>query len=194
VDAVTPTGSEAFERLLDDETPALCSVAALLGPSDEAFDVVERVWLDVIEEAERGAPFSALSVLAMRRLLERLATPLPLVVASGDERYRPGPFLPDDDRWAGSWEDDGPMPWERLRMDRVLSEDDRDVVVEALHCLPARYRVVVVVRDAGGLPLDDVSWVLGLTRDETRMLLHRARTELVGTIEGLVAPAASGAR
>ena len=51
--------------------------------------------------------------------------------------------------------------------------DHRDE--EALHRLPARQRTVITLRDVEGYGSDEVCQILGITPENQRVLLHRAR-------------------
>ena len=54
---------------------------------------------------------------------------------------------------------------------------------DALDALPARQRVVVTLRDVEGYTSDEVCVILGISAANQRVLLHRGRAAVRGTLE-----------
>jgi RNA polymerase sigma-70 factor (ECF subfamily) len=57
------------------------------------------------------------------------------------------------------------------------------VVWAAVEALPGRQREVVILRDVQGFGREDVCEILGLTAENQRVLLHRARAKVRAAIE-----------
>lgn len=53
-----------------------------------------------------------------------------------------------------------------------------DVIADELHLLPAPYRAIVFLREMEGLSTREVAKVMGMTEDNVKTRLHRARIQL----------------
>ena len=76
-----------------------------------------------------------------------------------------------------------PRLWETDPETGALSSELRDVVWAAVEALPGRQREVVILRDVQGFGREDVCEILGLTAENQRVLLHRARAKVRAALE-----------
>jgi RNA polymerase sigma-70 factor, ECF subfamily len=93
-------------------------------------------------------------------------------------------FQTDDEAWPGHWATP-PRPWQKPER-RLLSLEIRERLRDALDELPQHQRTVVTLRDVEGLSAEDVCGLLGLTAENQRVLLHRGRSRLRGSLEAYV--------
>lgn len=63
--------------------------------------------------------------------------------------------------------------------DRLMNEDDRNMVLDALSMLPEEFRDVIVLRDVEGLESKAVAAALGIGDALVRQRLHRGRQALL---------------
>lgn len=101
--------------------------------------------------------------------------PEPSVVA---ERFFPA----EHPRWAGMWTTlvDG---WQELPDDVLMSGEARTRITEAIEALPPNYATVFTLRDIEGWAGSDVCALLGITAENQRVLLHRARARIRAALE-----------
>jgi RNA polymerase sigma-70 factor (ECF subfamily) len=72
----------------------------------------------------------------------------------------------------------------RLADDRLLAEEDRERVRQALAALSPSYREAVFLRDFEGLSTREVARVLGITEANVKVRLHRAHAQLKRRLGG----------
>lgn len=68
-----------------------------------------------------------------------------------------------------------PSDWSLQPEERLLSQETRETIQEAIAALPEKYRLVLLLRDVEGLSSEEVSNTLGLTVASVKSRLHRAR-------------------
>jgi MFS family permease len=96
--------------------------------------------------------------------------------------FPPDRFLPPDDpRWPGHWANP-PAAWAGSGLP-VDSPDALEQVRAALVDMPAELRRVMVLRDVEGRSPNDVRQALGLSPEQERELLHRARGQVRTRLE-----------
>jgi RNA polymerase sigma-70 factor (ECF subfamily) len=150
-----------------------------------AEEVVHDAWIGLIQGIDRFEGRSSLKTwlfrivvnIAMKRgTKERRSTPMSaLAGADGDdEGFDPDRFLPAGHRWAGHWQTP-PSSWGESPEERILAQESRGVIDEAIAGLPAVQRQVITLRDVYGWSSEDVCELLQLTEGNQRVLLHRAR-------------------
>jgi RNA polymerase sigma-70 factor (ECF subfamily) len=71
----------------------------------------------------------------------------------------------------------------RLADARLLAQEDRERVRQALASLPPSYREAVFLRDFEGLSTREVARVLGITEANVKVRLHRAHAQLKRRLE-----------
>jgi RNA polymerase sigma-70 factor (ECF subfamily) len=67
-----------------------------------------------------------------------------------------------------------------------MAGETRATILGAIDELPPNQREVIVLRDIGGWPADDVCNALGISETNGRVLLHRARAKVRAAVEGLL--------
>jgi RNA polymerase sigma-70 factor (ECF subfamily) len=68
----------------------------------------------------------------------------------------------------------------------MLSLEARELLKKALSELPDRQRLIVALRDVDGRSSGEVCGLLGLSRENERVLLHRGRSRLRAALEEYV--------
>jgi len=193
VDALRAGDRAAFELLLARYGAAMLRVArTYVATAEAAEDVVQETWLGVVRGIDRFEGRSSLKTWIFRILANRARTrgtrearSVPFSSLADDEHPEPAvgrERFAGDGRWAGHWVvPPGPLPEER-----VLGRELRARLDALIDELPARQRVVLVLRDVEGLSATEVCEVLGLSDANHRVLLHRARCRLRSRLETLV--------
>jgi RNA polymerase sigma-70 factor, ECF subfamily len=182
-----------FRELFQRHCPAMKRVARGYVQSDAvAEEIVQETWLAVLTGIDRFEGRCALGTWMFSILInqakthntrERKAVPFSSISPTdGDEpAVDADRFQNDDDAWPGHWATP-PRPWQRPDR-RVLSLEARGRLKDALSQLPARQRLVVGLRDVDGLSSAEVCGLLGLSRENERVLLHRGRSRLRAALE-----------
>ncbi len=65
--------------------------------------------------------------------------------------------------------------WASLPLDQLLNEELSSIIKEGIQSLPENYRLVLVLRDIEGFSTAETAQVLGLTPENIKVRLHRAR-------------------
>ena len=65
--------------------------------------------------------------------------------------------------------------WASIPLDQLLNEELSAVIKEGVAALPEKYRLVLVLRDMEGFNTAEAAQVLGLTTENIKVRLHRAR-------------------
>ena len=87
-------------------------------------------------------------------------------------------FKPD-----GHWID-APRLWDEIDPERIVGGRQLwDHVMEAIDRLPAGQRAVIILRDIEGCEAEEACTLLGITAENQRVLLHRARGRIRQTID-----------
>ena len=76
--------------------------------------------------------------------------------------------------------------WDALPEERVLGRECVDVVRDAIAALPPRLREVMTLRDVAGWSSREVAEALGITDENQRVRLHRARARVRSALEGYI--------
>lgn len=95
----------------------------------------------------------------------------------------PERFFPaEHPRWAGMWTTlvDG---WQELPDDILMSGEARVRITEAIRALPPNYATVLTLRDVEGWDGSEVCAFLGISPENQRVLLHRARARIRAALE-----------
>ena len=152
----------------------------LVGDPDDARDVTQEVYLRAFRGLAKFRGDAQFTTWLYRITANRAATHLR---QRGRHRHEP---LPDE-----VWIEDGS---EGLRE----AVEVRGELARAVNALPAKLRVVVVLRDVYGLSHGDIAEELSISESAAKVRLHRARRTLRGELFPLVdrrdrvSPAGSG--
>jgi RNA polymerase sigma-70 factor (ECF subfamily) len=186
---------EAFSTLVRRHTPSMTRVAmAFVARRAVADEVVQETWLNVIRSLDgfegrsslRTWIYAILGNCARRRAeQEDRLVPLSEMAAheaSGDELGVSRDRFFDGGRWGGMWST-AVSRWEDLPEERLVSNEVRTTLLEAIGALPRMQRAVITLRDVEGWPPEEVCDYLGLADGNQRILLHRARAAVRSAIE-----------
>jgi RNA polymerase sigma-70 factor (ECF subfamily) len=194
LEAIRAGDQAAFAELVDDFSPAMLGVAIKYVRSRAvAEEVVQEAWLGVIKGLDRFEGRSSLrswvfailrNVAISRGEREHRSVPISSLNAAVDDwqeldedRF----FGRDHDRYPGHWAM-GPTKWP-LPEERLLADETRTVIADAINELPASQRAVITLRDVEGWDSDEVCQMLEISAGNQRVLLHRARTQVRAAIE-----------
>jgi RNA polymerase sigma-70 factor (ECF subfamily) len=100
--------------------------------------------------------------------------------------YEPERELSLDQFMPGGGKEGGPTEipdWSNLPDDALLKEELREMVRRATLALPAQYRMALVLRDMEQLSTKEAAEVLGISEQNVKVRLHRARLSLRQELE-----------
>ncbi len=164
-----------------------------------ADEVVQETWLAVIRGLAKFERRSSLKTWIFRILVNRAQTrgvrerrvvPFSALGPRADEpAVDPDRFLPPGHPVAGYWSSI-PSRFFELPEDRLLAAEATSLIAEAIAGLPDRQRRVIELRDVEGWASEEVCDCLGLSAENQRVLLHRARSLVRAILEEYFAPQA----
>src|SRR5436305_14245656 len=185
-----------FRDLFERNYPMMKRVArGYVGSEAVAEEIVQDTWMAIVtgigrfegRSSIRTWIFSILTNQAKSHSArERRAMPFSSISQDGadESSLDPDAFQKDDEAWPGHWATP-PRAWQRPDR-RVLSLETRERIRHAMFGLPERQRQVVGLRDVDGLSSGEVCSLLGLSRENERVLLHRGRSRLRAALEEYV--------
>jgi RNA polymerase sigma-70 factor (ECF subfamily) len=199
VDALRAGDEAAFAGIVDEWSAALLRVAQIYVSSRAvAEEVVADTWLAVL----RGLPqFEGRSML--KTWVFRILTNTAKTRAQREGRTVPFSALRDPGRvpepavdpdrfldeaharWPGHWAAP-PTRWDTLPEERLLGDETRRVIEDAIDALPPSQRAVISLRDIEGWDAGEVCNALEISESNQRVLLHRARAKVRQAIEEYV--------
>jgi RNA polymerase sigma-70 factor, ECF subfamily len=154
-----------------------------------AEEVVQDAWLIVLRSLHRFEGRSTLRTWVLGivvNLARSRARAERRAILASESVVDPARFLAaDHPRWPHHWAVE-PDSW-RTPEDKLLADETRQVMLEAVEALPAPQREVLVLRDFEGLTGGEVCNILRLTDTHQRVLLHRARSRVRNALERYVA-------
>jgi RNA polymerase sigma-70 factor, ECF subfamily len=186
----------AFEMLIDRYHGPLLRLAMLYVPSRAAAEeVVQETWLGVLQGLARFEGRSSLKTWIFRILTNRARTrgqregrSIPFSAIGNSESDATDPsveadrFFPPEHASAGHWTS-LPHNWEALPEERLVGQETRAQIQQAIDALPASQREVITLRDVEGWTSEEVCNVLEITETNQRVLLHRARSKVRRALE-----------
>ena len=184
-----------FTEVVNTWSPGMLRLARSFVSTDEsAREVVQDTWVAVVANIGSFQGRSALKTWVYRILVntakrrgERESHVVPWSSWATDEAEGEAPtvdparFFSRDEAYAGHWRA-FPAPWPSLE-DQVLAGEVRRTIGAAVTDLPARQRIVITLRDLEGYTAEEVCDILEITPANQRVLLHRARAAVRGTLE-----------
>jgi RNA polymerase sigma-70 factor (ECF subfamily) len=188
---------QAYRKLIRRFHASLVGVAAsIIGSRAQAEEVVQDAWLAVFSGIGafegRSSVVTWLFSIVLNRARTRAAREGRLVgLPALMEGSSPGgravlltEFKPD-----GHWVE-APRLWDELDPERIVGGRQLwDHVMEAVERLPHGQRAVLILRDMEGCEAEDACTLLGLSAENQRVLLHRARGRVRQTIDALTGTA-----
>jgi RNA polymerase sigma-70 factor (ECF subfamily) len=186
VEALRAGDERAFEQLIRMYQASLIRVAQMYVSSRAvAEEVVQETWLAVLNGIGRFEGRSSLKTWIFRIVANRAKT-------RGEREGRTVPFSSlgppepavEDERFDhGHWASP-PPDWPE---ERLLAEETRRVIENAIELLPDVQRAVITLRDVQGWSADEVRNALELSETNQRVLLHRARSKVRRALEEYLA-------
>jgi RNA polymerase sigma-70 factor (ECF subfamily) len=185
---------QAYRSLIRRLHFSLIGVAAsIIGSRAQAEEVVQDAWLAVFAGIDRFEGRSSLVTWVFSIVLNRARTRasregrlvgLPALLAGtepGGRAVDVTEFKPD-----GHWLEI-PSLWDELNPERIVGGRQLwDHVTSAIERLPAGQRAVIILRDMEGREAEEACTLLGISAENQRVLLHRARGRIRQTIDALI--------
>jgi RNA polymerase sigma-70 factor (ECF subfamily) len=184
-----------FTEVVNTWSPGMLRLARSFVSTDEsAREVVQDTWVAVVAHIGSFRGRSALKTWVYRILVntakrrgERESHVVPWSSWALEEAEREAPtvdparFFSRDEPYAGHWQA-FPAPWPALE-DQVVAGEVRRTIGAVVADLPTRQRIVITLRDLEGYTTEEVCDILEITPANQRVLLHRARAAVRGTLE-----------
>ena len=185
----------AFALVLDAWSAGMQRLArSFVSTHDSAAEVLQDTWVAVITGVGSFEGRSSLKTWVYRILVntakrrgERESRTVPWSSWSPDIAEQDGPtvdparFQGPSEEFPGHWRE-FPEAWPTPETE-ALAGEVRAQLSTALDGLPARQRIVITLRDVEGYSSDDVCSILAISAANQRVLLHRARATVRGTLE-----------
>jgi RNA polymerase sigma-70 factor (ECF subfamily) len=197
VAALRAGDEDAFGWLVDRYSGPLRRVAlGYVSTPSVADEVVGDTWLAVINGIDRFEGRSSLKTWIYRILMNKARTRgarehRTVPFSSFDDESNTSGFSPDrfrsaeDPEWPGHWTRP-PRRWQEQPHERLQAAETLAAVREAIEELPPTQRQVISLRDIDGWTSEEVCNVLGLSKTNQRVLLHRARAKVRQRLESLL--------
>lgn len=196
IEALRHGDEGAFLSLVTMHYAAMLRLAQMyVGTRAVAEEVIQETWVGVLQGLNRFEGRSSLKTWIFRILLNRARTraqrenrSIPFsALASDIETFEPAveadAFRPSGDQYAGAWLTP-PTGWDALPEERLLSQETRQHIDDALTTLPPAQREVITLRDIDGWSASEVCDYLGISEANQRVLLHRARSRVRSALVG----------
>ena len=189
-------GDEAtFAALIERYQRALLRVALLyVADQSVAEELVQETWLGLLQSLARFEGRCSLKTWIFRILVnraktrgirERRSVPFSALRSAADDGAESTVDLAEFDA-QGHWLV-GPQSWENAPEERLLAQETRSHIRQAVDALPANQRAVIELRDIAGWTSDEVCRHLGISEANQRVLLHRARSKVRQALAGYMA-------
>lgn len=183
-----PTDSELIEEIGDGNAEALGMLMSryesrvyslayrMMGNKEDAEDVLQDTFLNVVRSIDGFRSRSSFSTWLYRVASNAALTRL----RQKNKRDKSeGEFLDEVYSVTKAAHSESPLvDWSDGPAERLLDEEARRVMDQAVAELPEKYRVVFVLRDVEGMPAAEVAEVLELSIPAVKSRLHRARLYL----------------
>ena len=191
------SGNEAaFVSLIDRYAPTMLRLAMVYVRARAiAEEVVQETWMAVLEGLNRFEGRSSLKTWLFRILTncaitraQREGRSIPfssledIDTDHAEHAVDPDQFLPADHRWSGHWVS-FPSNWQEMPEERLLSQETRAHLEQAINALPPSQREIIILRDIEGWSSVETCGFLGISEVNQRVLLHRARTKVRTVLE-----------
>jgi RNA polymerase sigma-70 factor (ECF subfamily) len=160
-----------------------------------AEEVAQETWIGVLQGIDRFEGRAAFHTWLLRILInqakrrgERESRSIAFSALArddgddGEPEVEPERFRPAGHQWAGHWAV-LPQDWRQTPEERLLSDETRAVVQQAIDALPQNQRLVITMRDIEGWPPEEICNVLSISGTNQRVLLHRARSKVRQQLE-----------
>ena len=197
----------AFTALVGRYNSAMIRVArGFVRDEATAEDVVQEAWLGVLNGLAtfegRGSLKSWIFAIVANRAKTRAtregrSTPFSSLVSletsGSDPAVDPDRFLDATAKWPGHWSQP-PVAWGDDPEACLLRSETMAQLKRILDELPPAQRTVISLRDIAGQEAASICNALGITETNMRVLLHRARSKVRGSLERYLANTEEAAR
>ena len=189
----------AYKALIRRFHTSMTNVAAsIIGSRAQAEEVVQDAWLAVFSSIGRFEGRSSLTTWLFSIVTNRARTRigregrtvgLPAILDGSQPGERAVPlssFQPD-----GHWVE-APRLWDEIDPERIVGGRQLwDHVQSVIERLPAGQKAVILLRDMEGRDAEETCALLGITSENQRVLLHRARGRIRAAVDRLTGPTAA---
>jgi RNA polymerase sigma-70 factor (ECF subfamily) len=167
--------------------------ASIIGSRAQAEEVVQDAWLAVFSSIGRFEGRSSVITWLFSIVLNRARTrasregrlvglPILMEGTPPGERAVPLSAFQPDGHWA-----EAPRLWDELNPERIIGGRQLWAHVQmVIERLPAGQRAVLILRDTEGRDAEETCELLGISPENQRVLLHRARGRVRQAIDTLV--------
>jgi len=177
----------AFRYLVKSYQSIMLKVAqAIVGPSI-AEEVVQETWLSVIKALPNFQQRSSLKTWILRIVSNCAKTRLRkesrnIAVGSAEDLAQmsiPADRFTDNGMWQAH-----PSVWHRETPDQILgSEQLKELIIKEINKLPPLQQSVLILREIEDMEMEEICKILEVSASNSRVLLHRARTQLWNAID-----------
>jgi RNA polymerase sigma-70 factor, ECF subfamily len=156
-----------------------------------AEEVVQETWISLLQSLDRFEGRCSLKTWIFRILTNRAkargvresrSVPFSALRRLDDDADTPAvdptAFDPTSQQWITT-----PQSWEAMPEERVLAQETRTHMQQAVLRLPPAQRTVIVLRDIEGWSSEEVCAMLNISESNQRVLLHRARSKVRQALE-----------
>ncbi len=156
-----------------------------------AEEVVQETWISLLQSLDRFEGRCSLKTWIFRILTNRAkargvrearSVPFSALRRLNDDADEPSvdptAFDPSSQQWITT-----PQSWESIPEERVLAQETRTHIQQAVVGLPPAQRTVIVLRDIEGWSSEEVCGMLNISESNQRVLLHRARSKVRQALE-----------
>jgi RNA polymerase sigma-70 factor (ECF subfamily) len=196
LDGLRRGDDSAFLALVDRYSTSMLRLAlSYVRNRQIAEEVVQEAWVGVLLGLNRFEERSTLKTWIYRILINRAKThavreertlpfsSLPELDLDLDgPSVEPDRFFPQGHQWSGGWTS-FPSSWDDIPEERLLAQETRGLLREAINALPSLQREVIMLRDVEGWQADEVCDLLEISEINQRVLLHRARSKIRRVLE-----------
>jgi RNA polymerase sigma-70 factor (ECF subfamily) len=202
INALRNGDEQAFVRLVTTHHLAMIHTALLYVATPAiAEEVVQETWLEVFRGLSRFGARSSLKTWIFRILTNIAKTrgrqesrSVAFSTLVSPESDAEEPAVPPDrfhesGPWMGGWRT-APREWADLPEERLLTQEIRARIVDAINALAPQQRAVISLRDVSDWTAEEVCAVLEISAANQRVLLHRARSKVRSMLEVYFTPEA----
>jgi len=156
-----------------------------------AEEVVQETWISLLQSLDRFEGRCSLKTWIFRILTNRAkargvresrSVPFSALQRLDDDADEsaidPTAFDPSSQQWITP-----PQSWEAMPEERVLAQETRTHIQQAVLGLPPAQRAVITLRDIEGWSSEEVCGRLNISETNQRVLLHRARSKVRQSLE-----------
>jgi RNA polymerase sigma-70 factor, ECF subfamily len=181
IEALKAGDREAFARLVDETSGHIYRVALqILGDEQDAEDVLQETFIKAFRALPEFEGRSSLTTWLYRIAVNEALMLVRKRKAQGPVNAAQTVSVDETDPFDPEAESEGMeiVDWCCLPEGELLSSETRRFLDQAIQKLPENLRVVFVMRDLEGLSIQETSEALGLSENNVKTRLLRARLRL----------------